>query len=359
MLKPVEDAIHQAAHLNQRILAVGRKSTDAPGLQDLNQMVEAAVELLRHTLDRRIEFALELSSGLPPALLSKGAVTQVVMNLALNARDALLARLERGAPEGWTPRLAISTAFVAQVPATAPAALRRAPGSLTLTVNDNGEGMSSEVRARAFEPFFTTKPPGKGTGLGLAVVWNVVEGLGGTIDLRSAPGAGTAFVIHLPVARPEDVCIDASAPSAKRAKPPRAVTLRVLLVEDNELVRGTFREVLGQAGHEVRCAADGEEGLRCLEESAGSFDVLVADLNMPRLSGRALIERAREAGLLPRGVLVVSGLVDPGLAEELLRLGVSRVLRKPLAMSELLTSVNEIGRVASPRRSPPAAGRAV
>ncbi len=349
MLKPVEDAILQAAQLNQRILAVGRKSTDAPGLQPLNPLVEAAVDLLRHTLDRRIEFALELAAGLPPALLSKGAVTQIVMNLALNARDALLARLEGGAPAGWTPRLAIATSFLAQAPASAPATLRRAPGCLTLTVTDNGEGMDAEVRARAFEPFFTTKAPGKGTGLGLAVVWNVVEGLGGTIDLRSTPGAGTSFVIHFPVGRPEDVPAFVDAPVLKRPAAPRAPSLRVLLVEDNELVRDTFHEVLGQAGHEVVCAGDGEEGLRHLGDGTRRFDVLVADLNMPRLSGRAMIERAREAGLLPRAVLVISGLVDPGLAEELLRLGVDRVLRKPLAMSELIANLTEVARKSAAR----------
>ena len=344
MLKPVEDSILQAAQLNQRILAVGRKTTDTPGLQSLNPLVEAAVELLRHTLDRRIELAVELAAGLPPALLTKGAVTQVVMNLALNARDALLARLERGAPEGWTPRLTIATAFHSHAPASAPAGLRKAPGCLSLTVSDNGEGMSPDVRSRAFEPFFTTKPPGKGTGLGLAVVWNVVEGLGGAIDLRTAPGQGASFTIHLPVARLEDVPVFVDAPVSARRVIARHAPLRVLLVEDNELVRDTFREVLTQSGHHVVCATDGEAGLKRLEEQAEKpFDVLVADLNMPRLSGRAMIERARCASL-PRGVIVVSGLVDPGLGDELLRLGVDRVLRKPLAMADLLAAVNEVGR---------------
>lgn len=344
MLKPVEDSILQAAQLNQRILAVGRKTTDTPGLQNLNPLVEAAVELLRHTLDRRIELGVELAAGLPPALLTKGAVTQVVMNLALNARDALLARQERGAPENWTPRLTITTAFHPHAPASAPDALRKAPGCLALTVSDNGEGMGPEVRSRAFEPFFTTKAPGKGTGLGLAVVWNVVEGLGGAIDLRTAPGQGTSFVIHLPVARPEDVPAFVDAPATSRGMIARHPALRVLLVEDNELVRDTFREVLTQAGHHVECATDGEAGLQRLEGAADKpFDVLVADLNMPRLSGRAMLERAR-GRCLPRGVIVVSGLVDPGLGEELIRLGVDRVLRKPLAMADLLAAVNEMGR---------------
>lgn len=344
MLRPVEESILQAAQLNQRILAVGRKATDTPALMNLNPLVEAAADLLRHTLDRRIQLSLELAAGLPPALLTKGAVTQVVMNLALNARDALLARVEHGTPSGWSPRLRIATALATHAPATAPEAMRHAQGCLVLTVADNGEGMSAEVKSRAFEPFFTTKAPGQGTGLGLAVVWNVVETLGGVLDLRTAPGAGTTFTIYLPVARPEDVPTFSDAPRAARVPAPRAAPLRVLLVEDNELVRATLREVLAQAGHQVVCEDDGEAGLQALEKSAGRpYDVLVADLNMPRLSGRAMLERIQGRGYA-RGVLVVSGLVDPGLGEELRRLGVDRVLRKPIGMDELLTAVAEVGR---------------
>lgn len=344
MLRPVEDSILQAAQLNQRILAVGRKTTDVPALMSLNPLVEAAADLLRHTLDRRIQLSVELAAGLPPALLTKGAITQVVMNLALNARDALLAHLERGAPAGWTPRLRIATAPAAQAPGSAPEALRQAPGCLVLSVTDNGEGMSAEVQSRAFEPFFTTKAPGHGTGLGLAVVWGVVEGLGGTIHLRSAPGEGTTFTIHLPVARPEDLPATSAAPRTGAKPEPRAEPLRILLVEDNELVRETIRQVLAQAGHEVVCEADGEAGLRNLENSrARPYDLLVADLNMPRLSGRAMLEKIHGRDYV-RGVLVVSGLVDPGIGEELRRLGADRVLRKPVGMRELLAAVAEAGR---------------
>lgn len=345
MLRPVEDSILQAAQLNQRILAVGRKAGDTPGLLNLNPLVEAAADLLRHTLDRRIVLDLELAAGLPPAMLTKGAVTQVVMNLALNSRDALLARLERGAPAHWAPRLRIATSLAAQAPASAPETLRHAPACLVLTVADNGEGMSEEVKRRAFEPFFTTKAPGKGTGLGLAVVWNVVEGLGGVLDLSSAPGVGTTFVIHLPVARPEEVPALVDAPTrAPRVVEVKTPPLRILLVEDNELVRETLREVLVQDGHEVACASDGEEGLSALEAAVGRpYDVLIADLNMPRLSGRAMIERIQGRGLA-RGVLVVSGLVDPGLGEDLRRLGADRVLRKPVGMADLLAAVSEAGR---------------
>ena len=343
MLRPVEDSIMQAAQLNQRILAVGRRTSDTPVLLNLNPLVEAAMDLLRHTLDRRIELRTELAAGLPPTPLTKGAVTQIVMNLSLNARDALLARIERGAPPDWAPRLLVSTSYCTQAPSGAPQTLRRTSGCLVLTVSDNGDGMSPEVRRRAFEPFFSTKAPGHGTGLGLAVVWNVVEGLGGHIELRTAPGVGTTFAIYLPMTRAEGAAV-VEPPREPQPVAPSPAGLRLLLVEDNELVSATFREVLSQAGHFVTCAADGEAGLRQLEEpKEAPYDLLIADLNMPRLSGRAMLERARGRGLA-RGVIVVSGLVDPGLGEELLRIGVDRVLCKPLAMGELLAAVSEVGR---------------
>jgi CheY-like chemotaxis protein len=163
------------------------------------------------------------------------------------------------------------------------------------------------------------------------------------IDLRTDPGAGTTFSIHLPVTRREDVPAVADLPLSPRVEPPQAAPLRLLLVEDNELVRNTFREVLSQAGHSVTCANDGEAGLRRLEEAAGDpYDVLLADLNMPRLSGRGMLERIRGRGFA-RGVIVVSGLVDPGLGRELRRIGADRVLRKPIGMAELLAAVSEVG----------------
>jgi len=351
MLRPVEDSILQAAQLNQRILAVGRKSSDTPGLLSLNPLVEAAVDLLRHTLDRRIELRTELAAGLPSALLTKGAITQVVMNLALNARDSLLARLERGAPAGWAPVLSISTSLSTRPPSSAPEPLRRASECLVLSVTDNGEGMSPEVRRRVFEPFFTTKAPGQGTGLGLAVVWNVVESLGGVIDLRTSPGAGATFSVYLPIAKPEDAPVLVDAPRQANVATPRPRALRILLVEDNELVRDTFREALAQAGHAVVCADEGETGLRLLEEAADNpFDVLIADLNMPRLSGRALVERIHGRGLT-RAIIVVSGVVEHGLGDELRRLGVDRVLRKPLGLGELLAALAEVTRGAPVARS--------
>jgi PAS domain S-box-containing protein len=339
LLRPVEDSIMQAAELNQRILAVGRRQSDALVLGDLSQMAASAVDLFRLTLDRRIELELGFATGLPPAFLSRGAIVQVVMNLALNARDALLARLAAGGGgPGWTPRLAVTTGR-AVPPVDAPDGLRAAGECLHLTVEDNGEGMSAEVRRRVFEPFFTTKPAGQGTGLGLAVVLSVVEGMGGYLELRSTPGAGSTFTVYLPVGRREDV--PSLAPDERgaakldgRALAPR----RILLVDDNALIRETIGDALRRAGHRVVAAADGEAGWRALEEAASRpFDLLITDLNLPRLSGWELL--ARNSGQA-RAVVVLSGMLDARLEPGEHR--VRRVLRKPIGLAELLEVVEEV-----------------
>ena len=346
MLRPVEDSIMQAAQLNQRILTVGRRQPDTRLPGDLNQLIGVALDLLRHTLDRRIELVVELAPRLPPAMLSRGAIVQVVMNLALNARDSLLSRLSSDAPPGWSPRLSVRTGRSAPPPG-APASLREAPECLRLEIGDNGEGMSPEVRRRVFEPFFTTKPAGQGTGLGLAVVLSVVESLGGQIDLKTAPGSGAVFTVYLP-------SVATLAPAPLRPPGERAPSgpaekgLRLLLIEDNQLVRETFHDVLNQAGHYVVAVEDGEQGLRRLEEGGtDGFDVLVTDLNLPRLSGRDVLERIRGRGLA-RGVVVVSGLLDPQLDQSLHEVGADRVLRKPLVMEELLVAVQEVANRSSP-----------
>lgn len=347
MLRPVEDAIMQAAQLNQRILAVGRRQPETHALGALNPMVEAAVDLLRHTLDRRIELRVEPGAGLPPAWLSKGAIVQIVMNLALNARDAVLARCDRMGDREAPPRIVIGTSWLPGPPSGAPERVCKGAGCLVLSVTDNGDGMSPELQRRVFEPFFTTKPAGKGTGLGLAVVWGVVESLGGHVELRSEPGEGATFTVFLPAANREDASEGEQARGSLPRVAPAVERLRVLLVEDNALVRDTLGSVLRQAGHDVAWAEDGEAGLAALlAAEARPFDLLISDLNLPRLSGRDMLARAGRRGWA-RGVVVISGVVEPGVAAELRALGAGPVLRKPVGMAELLEAVNGFARPAA------------
>ena len=348
MLHPVQEAIQQAAQLNQRILAVGRRTSEQRDLQALNPLVENAIELVRAALDRRIELVVTLAPNLPAVLVDRAQITQVVMNLTLNARDTVLEKLALDPPPGWAPRIVIST--------SAAMAAGRHDGVSTapfpspcqrITVTDNGCGIPAETSRHIFEPFFTTKEPGRGTGLGLAVVWNAVNSLGGWAEFEPGPGGeGTSFHVFLPV--PDTPAAFVGRGPAATASPgyklgrKSAHPLQILLVEDNALVAETFTALLGASGHTVTATQDGEEGWDLFNRQAGKFDLVLADYNMPRLSGADLLQRVRAAGFTGR-VVIVSGFLAVDKLDELKRLGADAVLRKPFTPAQLLEAIEPVG----------------
>lgn len=337
-LRSIEDAIDQAAQLNQRILAVGRRSSEKREMLALNPVVDDTLSLLKHTLDRRIRLEVKLAPGLGPLLLDRAQLAQVAVNLVLNARDAVMEKHAAEGRRGEEPTIRVSTQAVeAARPDTGEAGLRPA-GPVRcqrLTVEDNGAGMSDEVRQRVFEPFYTTKAPGRGTGLGLAVVWNVVKNSDGWIEIRSRPGEGSAFDVYFPVPETQPAKSPAAA-SGPRAVP--AGKLRILLADDNVFVADTINRLLTREGHAVSYAQNGEEAWRLYSESPGDFDLLMTDQSMPVMTGADLLRKVRESGGVAR-VLVVSGHLSPELLNELESLGVNGVLTKPFTQKELVAAV--------------------
>ncbi len=336
-LRSIEDAINQAAQLNQRILSVGQRSNGKRELLLLNPLVDDTLGLLRHTLDRRIELAVHLSPGLGPLSLDRAHIAQIVVNLIINARDALMQKIEEGAPAGWTPRIDISTLRMESVQGGVD--VSRAPFALSwqrLTIADNGTGMSAEVRAKAFDPFYTTKSPGQGTGLGLAVVWNVVSSLDGWIELESKLGSGTVFHVYFPVptAPPSGMIALGKSGGPGLAPVEGEAGIRILLVEDNVTVAETINVLLTRTGHAVTYAQNGEEAWELFRMREKSFDLILTDENMPVLSGTELLRRLRDAGHKIR-VVVVSGHLGEEKTDELNRLGVDGILHKPFLPKEL------------------------
>jgi PAS domain S-box-containing protein len=298
----------RAAALTQQLLAFGRKQIVSPRLLDVNAVVADAAALLGRVIGEDILLNLDLQSGLGRVRADPTQLEQALLNLAVNARDAM--------PRGG--RLALTT--------------RDTGAEIELSVADTGHGMTEAVRRHLFEPFFTTKEPGKGTGLGLAAAYGIVEQAGGRIDVETSLGAGTTFRIILPrAADPES-----QKPFADAA-PARAT---VLLAEDEQGVRALARHVLEAAGYVVVEAADGTEALR-LAEAARCLDLLVTDVVMPGLGGRELAERllAHDPGLK---VLYLSGHSD----DEALREAVARheiyFLAKPFTPAMLTQKVREI-----------------
>jgi PAS domain S-box-containing protein len=263
----------RAGGLTRQILAFARKQVSDPVDLDLNATISGATKLLERLIGEHIAVKLSLAPGLPHVHADPRQLEQVLMNLAVNARDAMAA--------GGT--LAISTFFL-------PALEGARHGRVELVVRDSGRGMDAETLARAFDPFFTTKGPGKGTGLGLAVVHGIVQQCGGTASIDSAPGRGTAVRIVLPAGAPSTT---RSAPAAVR-NVPVAPGRVVLLVEDEEPVRRVAARILERAGYRVLAVADGEDALR-IAAATPRIDLLLTDVVMPGMSGTRLADHLRAA----------------------------------------------------------------
>ncbi len=315
--RAILQAGERAAALTQQLLAFGRKQIVAPRLLDLSAVVADAAGLLVRQVGDGVRVDLDLRPGLGLVRADPAQLQQVLLNLSLNAREAM--------PHGG--RLTLTTRE------TTPDEGRPGP-HVVLTVADTGHGMSDEVRRHLFEPFFTTKGLGHGTGLGLATVHGIVQQAGGHIEVETAPGAGTTLHIFLPrAADPE--------PQPRPAAPASAAPATVLLADDEEGVRALARQVLESVGCAVLAAADGDEALRLAGQHAGRIDLLVSDVEMPGLGGRELAERlrAREPALR---VLFLSGHTE----DEAVRHGVlheeAHFLSKPFSPAALAQKVRQM-----------------
>jgi signal transduction histidine kinase len=321
----IQEACDRAATLTRQLLAFSRKRPLRADVLDLNERIMGVASMLQRVIGEHIELSVELDPELGRVKADPGQIDQVIMNLVVNARDAM--------PRGG--RLVIATANVEV--ADTPGALHpdARPGQyVTVSVSDTGVGMDAATRARLFEPFFTTKEPGKGTGLGLATVYGIVQQSEGFIQVVSEPGRGSQFTIHLPRA-------DQTAPV--RVEVPdgdaRPGSETVLVVEDEAPVRQLVADVLETYGYRVLSAVDGEEATGLCESA--SFDLLLTDLAMPRMSGIELAEYV--VGRRPEvKVLYMSGAVDSVVPRsESWRDGVA-LLEKPFSPDALARKVRAV-----------------
>src|SRR5512146_1714834 len=317
-LRQVVEAADRAANLTHQLLAFSRKQVLQPTVLDLGDVVSGIAPMLRRIIGEHIELKIESAPPLARVRADRGQLEQVLLNLAVNARDAM--------PDGGT--LTIATRNV--VDAASPG---HAPRALMLVVGDTGIGMTDDVRERIFEPFFTTKEPGKGTGLGLSTVYGIINQSGGTIAVDSTPGHGTTFTITMPAAEaitsPERRTVD-------DGELPRG-TETVLIVEDAEDVRILARRTLQERGYTVYVARNADEAL----EIAGvrDIDILLTDIVMPRTSGPQLVAKYQALCGTPL-VIYMSGYADDALAQY--ELDPSAVfLRKPFSPATLARAVRD------------------
>jgi two-component system cell cycle sensor histidine kinase/response regulator CckA len=314
----IRRAADRASHLISQLLMFSRRPSGRPLPFDLNGVIDALVSVVEKLLGSKIRIVLDLEPSLPPLQADRSQAEQILMNLIVNARDAM--------PSGGT--ILISTRAVTLADEAEAGRLGLAPGRYArLTVRDEGHGMDAETQARIFEPFFTTKEPGRGTGLGLTSVYGIVKSCGGAIRVESAPGAGTKFEIDLPAA-------DGAA-----AAQGDALRARILLVEDDDAVRLLTRQLLEHFGYEV---ADAPSAARALEMYASAdppFRLLVTDVSMPEMDGIELVRRLRRVDPALRALLFT------GYSEELSRhpadLQGVPVLPKPFSAEALAAAVRE------------------
>jgi PAS domain S-box-containing protein len=286
-----ERAAQRAATLTGQLLGFARQTVLRPRLLCLNTTVEEVLAILRRTIDPRIHLEVRQAGDLETVEADPGQMTQVLLNLCLNARDAM--------PEGG--RLMIETANVTVEEGRERQQLGARPGPFVrLRVGDTGCGIPAEVRERIFEPFFTTKGPGKGTGLGLAMVFGIVQQHQGWVECASEVGRGTCFDVYLPRVRAA-----AEAPAAA-ASPPAAGRETVLLVDDEEMIRKVGGAILRRYGYEVLLAEDGQRAVEVYRDQRDRIDLVILDLTMPRLSGRDAVRRLLEVNPAVR-VLFASG----------------------------------------------------
>jgi signal transduction histidine kinase/ActR/RegA family two-component response regulator len=322
----VKQAGQRAGALTRQLLAFSRREVVMPMVLDLNRVVGGLEMLLRRTIGEDIELRMELDPHVRAVKADPGRIEQVLMNLAVNARDAMGSGgtlIVRTAP------VVFDTPLVPEIGEPLPEGVYAA-----LSVTDTGHGMSAETARRIFEPFFTTKEVGKGTGLGLATVQAIVSQAGGGIRVESIVGEGTTFVVYLPATPEKPTTIErGSRPSPQTVVPGGR---RVLVTEDEPAVRHATARILRDAGFEVFEAESGAEALRFAEER-GSPDLLVTDVMMPRMSGPDLVMRMRERRpSLP--VLFVSGCSDAAERCQVIAQG-APVLEKPFSQKELVERV--------------------
>ena len=327
----------QGAALTHQLLAIARKQAAEPRPVSINEIVASTENLLRRLIGETIELVTALDSGAELVLADPAQLRQILLNLVLNARDAM--------PRGGRIRL-ITQAMEfpgAELPADAePGSVRRA---VSLAVQDNGCGMDEETRARLFEPFFTTKNPGEGTGLGLATVQRIVNEAGGKIEVESEVGRGTRIAVLLPA-------LESSAQTSSsqaRAPVPRAFAgnvardasgKNILLVDDHPVARKSMQRVLLEAGYRILAASSAKEALKVFAEHSGAVDLLIADCMMPEMNGQELAEtlRRQKPGLK---ILLVSGYEQAPAGSAA---GTVKLARKPFSGRALIERVGEIMR---------------
>lgn len=327
-VKVIKEAVERGAALVQQLLTSARQAEARFSSLDLNALSRELENMLQATFPKMINFELQLQPNFPFIKADRSQIHQVLLNLCVNARDAM--------PNGGSITLETSLVPGEQIAEYFTGANARQYACIR--VRDTGEGMTPDVKAHIFEPFFTTKERAKGTGLGLSVVYGVVNNHEGFIQVESEPGAGTTFIIYLPVDQSqEQTAGDFNFETPWKSRAPQTI----LLVEDEEMLRDLGVEILEREGYRVLPAKDGVEAVELFSANRDDIGLVVCDLGLPRLGGRDAFMKMKEIKPSVRAI-VASGYLEPSIRSEILKAGVVDTIQKPYDFREMIEKIHSV-----------------
>lgn len=321
-LDAIDQTVHRGASLVRQILTFARKTEFSLAYADVNTLLQELVRMLKETFPRTIRFHLEVDPNLRPLLADTSQLHQTFLNLCVNARDAM-------------PNGGLITIRSREVPP--PPSIRTSSSSsfAEIVVNDTGTGMDEMTKSRIFEPFFSTKLREGGTGLGLAVVYGIINHHGGSIEVDSSPGAGTTFRVYLPLATD----VPAPSPLVSNVKNVSFQGCeRIMFVEDEELLLELMKTLLEEQGYDVLAVHDGLEAVEIFAKRHQEIDLVVTDVGLPGLGGWEVFTRMRQID--PKAeVLLASGYMEPEMKNKFLQAGARDILQKPYVPNELFHKI--------------------
>ncbi len=327
-IEAITKATERGASLVRQLLTFARKTDALLESVQVNDIIGEIKKLLQDTFPKTITISMSLQPDLPAIVADASQIHQVLLNLCVNARDAM--------PKRGTLSISTGTIEGESVSSRFPKATARQ--YVQIEVSDTGTGMDETTRQRIFEPFFTTKGPGKGTGLGLSVVFGIAENHNGFIDVRSAPGEGTSFTVYLPIPQRAPAV---SQRSRKSVEEIAGGTETILLIEDEEMLRELVKGFLVSKGYTVLIAEDGMQGVEMYQSHQDQIAIVLSDIGLPVLSGQDALRRIREMNPKAK-VVLASGYVEPGLKSELFKAGAKDFIQKPYSADEVLQKIREV-----------------
>jgi PAS domain S-box-containing protein len=331
-MQVINEEIDRAAAVVRQLLTLARKTETVLARTDVNEVVVTVSELIKKTFPRTIEISLDLNLKLPPVLADSNQLGQALLNICVNARDAM--------PAGGILTFTTETIKGDELQQRHPGA--RAEPYVCIVISDTGTGMDESVRARIFEPFFTTKAFGEGTGLGLAMVYGLIKNHNGFIDVESEIGRGTTFRLYMPASASTDQpagnrMVQEEAPAQQRS----VQRGTVLVVEDEQPMIRLLSDVLQKAGYSTLVAMDGEEAMGLFHRHRDKIDLVLLDLNLPKADGAEVI-RALKSQKPEVYIIVASGYLEPEMKEQLLQTGVKDYIHKPYSIDQVLQKLDSV-----------------